>query len=160
MKLNISVSAKQLTEEQPSRCRPSLITSLYRVWRFPATPHSPLIITLGWSLASVELRTRGSWSMELGAGTQEILKCFYTASPIFGDGRHCWTGLRSSGTPSAGLRIHTDTNCCHWWSLGDMTRIQAGKYLEIMYSTNNIPVTLVLVCREAGNGRALVGRVF
>ena len=136
--------------------QPRLPNLLLRTLRIPASPHSPLIITLGCGFCGAE----DPGQLELGAGTQEILKCFYTASPIFGDGRHCWTALRSSETSAAGLRIHTDTNCCHWWSLGDMTRIQAGKYLEIMYSTNNIPVILVLVCRKAGNGRALVGRVF
>ena len=55
------------------------------------------------------------------------------------------------------IHINTDTQTV---VTSGMTKIQAGECLEIMYSTNNIPVILVLVCREAGNGRALVGRVF
>ena len=136
MKLNISVSPKQLTEEQPSRCRLSLLTShapapnlLHRARRFLSTlssyHHSRLEPGFCGAQHPGPAGARGG-----DAGDIEMF--LHRQSNIWWR-RHCWTALRSSETPAAGLRINTDTNCCHWWSLGGMT--SWWMFRNIMYST-------------------------
>ena len=146
MKLNISVSAKQLTEEQPPRCRLSLITSHASptcLSTLSSYHHSRLWLLWSWGPGAAGAR---------GGDTGDIEMFLHRQSNIW------WRATLLDSTPVLGeIHINTDTQTV---VTSGMTKIQAGECLEKMYSTNNIPVILVLVCRKAGNGRALVGRVF